>query len=287
MEWHPTKNENLKPSDVTCGSNQKVWWYLPYDDPITGKHFDFEWESKIGNRTILNRNCPYLTGQAVWVGFNDLATLRPDLAKEWHLTKNGDLKPKDVTVSSNQKVWWRIQYTDPENRVLILEWETTVAHRALEGTKHPYMNAPKSERFIYNFLLDNNIDFQFEYTINVVHNNRKRLSFDFYLPNDRLIIEYDGEQHFVNRRHFGTYSFEKVVNRDSIKNKYCKDNGIPILRIPYIFDPTKQESEIKDMILQFLQDRQVPDAILDFYANQKDHNYYDVAMKLNAMNKAT
>lgn len=43
-----------------AGSREKVWWYLPYDDPKTGKHFNFEWQA-----VILNRNrgsgCPYLT----------------------------------------------------------------------------------------------------------------------------------------------------------------------------------------------------------------------------------
>ena len=36
-EWHPTKNGDLKPTDVTSGTDKKGWWYLPYDDPVTGK----------------------------------------------------------------------------------------------------------------------------------------------------------------------------------------------------------------------------------------------------------
>ena len=39
-------------------------------------------------------------------GVNDLATLRPDLAAQWHPTKNGDLKPTDVTSGSGRKVLW-------------------------------------------------------------------------------------------------------------------------------------------------------------------------------------
>ena len=49
-EWHPTKNGVLTPNNIACGSNKKVWWLLLYDDPETGKHFDFEWEASIGNR---------------------------------------------------------------------------------------------------------------------------------------------------------------------------------------------------------------------------------------------
>ena len=58
-EWHPTKNGNLKPCDVTKGKVKKVWWLLPYDDPRTGKHFNFEWEATIGDR-INGTGCPYL-----------------------------------------------------------------------------------------------------------------------------------------------------------------------------------------------------------------------------------
>lgn len=38
---------------------------------------------------------------------NILAIKNPELAKEWHPTKNGDLKPTDVTYSSIKKVWWK------------------------------------------------------------------------------------------------------------------------------------------------------------------------------------
>ena len=49
-EWHPTKNGDLTPYDVRPCSDKKVWWHLPYEDPKTGKHFDFEWEARISNR---------------------------------------------------------------------------------------------------------------------------------------------------------------------------------------------------------------------------------------------
>ena len=40
------------------------------------------------------------------VGINDLATTHPNIAAEWHPTKNGDLKPSDVSSFSHKKVWW-------------------------------------------------------------------------------------------------------------------------------------------------------------------------------------
>ena len=60
-EWNYEKNTIL-PSEVTEGSNLKVWWKCK---------LGHEWESKIGNRTILNRNCPYCAGSKTLKGFND------------------------------------------------------------------------------------------------------------------------------------------------------------------------------------------------------------------------
>lgn len=58
------------------------------------------------------------------------------------------------------------------------------------------------------------------------------LPFDFYIPTMNLIIEFDGRQHFEDAGLF-SYSIEKTRAHDAIKNKYCEDNGITLIRIPY------------------------------------------------------
>ncbi len=128
-EWHPTKNGSLTPKDVSTYSNQRVWWLLPYDDPETGKHYDFEWTATINNRTR-GKGCPYLNGRRVLPGFNDLETKNPKLAAEWHPTKNGELSPRMVTVSQNKKVWWLLPYDDPETgKHYDFEWQATINSR--------------------------------------------------------------------------------------------------------------------------------------------------------------
>ena len=97
-QWHPTMNGDLTPYDVSPKSNKKVWWKCD-------KGEDHEWESKIGNRAN-GRNCPVCEGKKVVLS-NCLATINPELAREWHPTMNGDLTPYDVTDGSNKKVWWK------------------------------------------------------------------------------------------------------------------------------------------------------------------------------------
>ena len=112
---------NLHGKDIkifSANSNKKVWWYLPYDDPATGKHFDFEWNAKIVSRHK-GSGYPFLSNQAVWQGFNDLATIHPELAKEWHPTKHGELTPAIIAPKSSKKVWWLCEKGH--------EWQATVA----------------------------------------------------------------------------------------------------------------------------------------------------------------
>jgi hypothetical protein len=118
-EWHPTKNGKLKASDVTCGSDKKVWWQCAKGH---------EWNAVISSRGN-GYGCPYCAGQKVVVGYNDLSTINPALAEEWNYIRNGDLKPFDVMAGSNKKVWWIGKCGH--------EWEATISSRN-SGRGCPY-----------------------------------------------------------------------------------------------------------------------------------------------------
>lgn len=64
---------------------------------------------------------------------------------------------------------------------------------------------------------------------------KTKLRFDFYLPDFNICIEYDGKQHY-QYDNYGWNTEEhyySVVYRDSIKNDYCNQKGILLIRIPY------------------------------------------------------
>ena len=113
-EWHPSKNGILTPEDVHPGSAKKVWWKCPNGD-------DHEWKTVIYSRTG-RRSCPICSGRKV-VRSNCLKTLNPNLANEWHPSKNGKLTPKEVGINSGKKVWWKCAEGDDH------EWESTVHNR--------------------------------------------------------------------------------------------------------------------------------------------------------------
>lgn len=140
-QWHPTKNGDLKPSDVTYTSTHKYWWLMPYDDPATGKHFDFEWEATAYQRCVQKYGCPYIGGTRVWAGYNDLASNRPDLAKQWHPTKNGTLKPSQINWNSHKKAWWFMPYDDPKTgKHIDFEWQARIQDRSRGLSNCPYLS---------------------------------------------------------------------------------------------------------------------------------------------------
>ncbi len=69
--------------------------------------------------------------------------------------------------------------------------------------------------------------------------DKERLKFDFYLPNHNTAIEYDGQQHFMpvdfanKGKEWANNLFQNNVRKDNIKDAYCKDNNINLIRIPY------------------------------------------------------
>lgn len=85
---------------------------------------------------------------------------------------------------------------------------------------------------IKQYLIKNNIEYESQYAICSPFSNKK-LFFDFYMQN--YIIEVDGEQHYkyVKLWHKTEDGFILQQKKDEYKNNYCKDNNIPLLRIPY------------------------------------------------------
>lgn len=98
----------------------------------------------------------------------------------------------------------------------------------------PYCNKiSKGENKISTYLQENNIEFIKEYKFKNCKYKRV-LPFDFYLPKFNLVIEYNGQQHYEPVTIFGGENhYNKTVIRDEIKIKYCRDNNIDIIIIPY------------------------------------------------------
>ena len=117
-EWHPTKNGELTPKDVTPSSARKEWWICDK------KHV---WFARIDNRAH-GTGCPYCSGNAVCRD-NCLQTKNPEIARQWHPAKNGKLTPNDISPGCNKKVWWQCEKEH--------EWQAIVKSR-VKGAGCPF-----------------------------------------------------------------------------------------------------------------------------------------------------
>lgn len=119
------------------------------------------------------------------------------------------------------------------------------AHLRTEGC--PRCKKSKGEETIANYLSSNNILFEREKTFDNLK-FEKSLRYDFYLPKYNLLIEYNGEQHYVVSEYFGGYhAFILQKHRDWLKRKYARDNKINLLTISYKDDIIKIiEEKIKN-----------------------------------------
>ena len=124
-EWHPVKNVELKPNEVTYGSKKKVWWLC------NKKH---SYYASIQHRTTNKAGCPYCFGKMATKD-NNLLALYPNIAKEWHPTKNQELLAKNALPKSNKKVWWLC----PKGH----NYDATIASRTHMQTGCPYCSGKR------------------------------------------------------------------------------------------------------------------------------------------------
>ncbi len=108
----------------------------------------------------------------------------------------------------------------------------------LFGKGCPKCKVSKGEKKIIQILNAKNINYQTQKTFEKCK-HEKLLPFDFYIPSLNMCIEYDGIQHFEPCT-FGGISMEQAIEklkscqfRDMIKTKYCLENNITLIRIPY------------------------------------------------------
>ncbi|WP_460727172.1 zinc-ribbon domain-containing protein [Nocardia heshunensis] len=191
-EWHPTLNENLTPFDVRPFSGKIVWWLCSY--------CGYPWQGIIGNRTRSNsvgcRSCNVrragdrLRRRALDEG-RSLLLQRPDLAEEFHRTKNGTLGPGDVSAGDNRKMWWKCTRRGHE-------WEASPNNR----TKPKPSGCPKC--ILYG-TSETEIRLRFELAAvgcpvdmnlsEIPVSGRRPVRADISIPEYRIVVEFDSARY--------------------------------------------------------------------------------------------
>lgn len=195
-EWHYERNQKTDPQKMTKGSDEKVWWKCEKGH---------EWEATISSR-VAGCGCPVCSNRVIISGENDLLTLRPDIAKHWHPTKN-KISANEVGVNSNKKAWWQCEKGH--------EWYAVINSRT-SGRGCPVCVSERFTSFPEQAIL---------YYISKVTDAKSRCrvlekEIDVFLPELNVGIEYNGFYYHRNRKKY-----------DDEKEAFFKANGIRMIRV--------------------------------------------------------
>lgn len=107
------------------------------------------------------------------------------------------------------------------------------------------------EEIIKQYFDNNDVAYEMQYSFPDCR-DKGILKFDFAIFTENqlsCLVEYDGKQHFQPIEYFGgEEGYTKTVRRDEIKNTYCEENGINLVRIPYSYTVSQIEETLSNII---------------------------------------
>lgn len=198
QQWCSNLNLPLTPRDVSPGSKKTVWWQCERGH---------RWRAQVVNRTTGRTSCPFCQNKKA-AADNCLASLRPEIAAEWHPKMNGSLTAEAVVPGSNKRVWWQCRFHH--------EWRATVASRTKEnGTGCPFCGnqSSKLEIRLYAELLACFPDTKWRAKI-------AGQECDVFIPTLNLAVEVDGAHWHKGK-----------AAADKRKNEVLCKAGVSLLRI--------------------------------------------------------
>jgi hypothetical protein len=225
-QWHPVKNGDLKASEVSVKSNKKVWWK---------GNCGHEWDAVIASRSV-GKGCPICSNKKLSLGENDLESIEPLIAAEWHPIKNGTLLPRDVTTGYSKNVWWLCSNKH--------EWLARVTKRTQRNQGCPKCSnrVSKLENELFNHVVSLGLD--------PIQSDREVLfgkELDIYIPSKKVGIEFNGlyfhsEKADKSRGKTATYHYDKWLT--------AKKAGIELIQV---WEDDWRSN--KDIILNLIEDK--------------------------------
>lgn len=157
-----------------------------------------------------------------------------------HIKTHEDFIKKFNEINPSSNITFLNKYVDSKSPLLckcdkdLFEWNALPSN-LLKGTGCPRCKESKGEKLITDILTKNNICLIRQKTFDELYGiGNGNLSYDFYIPNLNILIEFQGEQHYKPINYFGgEKQFEIQQEHDKRKREYAKDNGIKLIEIPY------------------------------------------------------
>ena len=197
-EWLECEDESLTPYNATAGSGKRVKWQCQTCNGI--------YTAIIANRALKNSNCPYCAGIKALSGFNDLATVNPQLAEEW--SPRNDSLPSDFLPFSHQKVYW-ICYAGHEDYLCSIQVRS-LGQGCRICASESHTSFPEQAIFYFIKKVFSDAENRYKYA--------DKYEIDIYIPTLAVGIEYNGY-----------FAHKKRAEKDKTKKAVLEQNGIRVL----------------------------------------------------------
>ena len=197
-EWHPSKNGPLKPELIKPKSQKKAWF-------ICSRDSTHEWEARLADRTSKGSGCPYCYRRVT--PQTSLAAKFPEIAKDWHSSKNLPLTTETIAAKSNKNVWWTCSKGHEYQKPVVQR-----THRN-EGCSKCKLFGSAQETRLY-------CEIKAIFSDTVFRHKLEGKELDLYIPSLSVGIEYDGE--FFHRK--------KLV-KDKRKTAFFRARGVKVIRV--------------------------------------------------------
>lgn len=244
------KNKEFDPTKITPRANRKIWWKC---------QAGHSWLASVTNRTRrqFDNACPYCLNRKLGE-HNSLAQVRPDVAQDWHPTKNSPLTARDVIAGGSKKVWWLCKHGH--------EWQTSVGLRVHSGTGCPKCSLQTSriEIAVYAEIhaLFSNVSWQ---------EKIEGYECDIFLGEKKIGIEIDGV-YWHRRRQNVDETKANLFEARSIQLFRLREEGLPLvsdrdISFKWSDDTFPIISKLVRQILKFAELKDVERVRLENYVN--------------------
>lgn len=208
------------PDEITYSSGKKYWFKCPkgiHESEIKNIN---SFTNNNFNKTI---NCKACNSFAQW-GIDNIC--EDFLEKYWDYDKN-IVNPYKIDKCSKKKVWIKCQEELHKNYII-------QCCNFVIGRRCPECKNSKGEKRIFDYIINNNINYEFQKTFEgLIGTGYGLLSYDFYLPDHNMLIEYQGEFHDGSTGDYSSINLKKQQEHDRRKKQYAEDNKINLLEIWY------------------------------------------------------
>lgn len=183
------------------------------DITVKNKFCNHQFTTKAANILNGDSKCPYCNSKKILIGFNDLWSTYPKIAKMLENSADG----YKVTYNSGKKLNWicphcKTSYTKAVNDVVNNGLRCAICSD----------NFPIGEKILYSMFTYLNIDFEYQKKFD--WSNGK--IYDFYIKQYNMIIEVNGIQHYCEKSNFTHSSLLNIQKNDRYKYTIAKENGI-------------------------------------------------------------